>query len=101
MGDLRSDPDEMVNVSEQELHKVIMAELISLARTKWPDIGALAQRILQSQRRRRMVHSANLLGKRTHWDHQPAYSEIYIRNTGDALQDQEYVCRAPYRGKRP
>lgn len=50
-----------------------------------------------------MVHESLMIGKRTYWDYQPmdCASSAYIRNTGDALQDQEYICRAPYRGKRP
>jgi len=98
--DLRTDPMEMVNVVEEDAYKTAKAELLELAKGKWPDIEGLALRIVESQRRRRMVHSANTLGKRTTWDYEPIYSEVYIRNTDDSLQAQDYVCRAPCR-KRP
>lgn len=101
--DLAKDPHEMTNLAEQEDYGKEFAEMLKIAQARWPDINGLTERILKSQRDRRMIHAAMLKGKREYWDHQPSEdtANSYIRNTGESLQDREYVCRAPYRGKRP
>lgn len=101
--DLEADPCEMRDVFQRDEYSTVASEMLKLAQERWPDIEGLTQRIFQSQRARRMIHQAMLQGKRTLWDHDPARDTAtsYVRNTGVALQDQEYVCRAPYRGKRP
>merc|ERR1712087_946576 len=48
--DLKTDPQEMTNVVGQEAYKDAAAVLTALAKAKWPDIAALTQRILTSQR---------------------------------------------------
>eukprot|EP00927_Polykrikos_kofoidii_P060181 TRINITY_DN55247_c0_g1_i1.p1 TRINITY_DN55247_c0_g1~~TRINITY_DN55247_c0_g1_i1.p1 ORF type:complete len:555 (-),score=92.42 TRINITY_DN55247_c0_g1_i1:123-1787(-) len=101
--DLAADPLEMVNVAKEGAYTVVLSQMMVLAQAKWPDISGLTERILKSQRDRRLIHKAMTQGKRTFWDHQPPQdvTSSYIRNNGEALQDREYVCRAPYRGKRP
>lgn len=102
--DLIADPKEMSNLAGSKDYEAQMADLLKLAREKWPDLAGLTRRILVSQRQRRYVHAANVKGKRTHWDFEPVEDPRYplgIRNTSESLQDQEYVRRAPYRGKRP
>jgi len=101
--DLKAHPHEMVNVADNAEYREVATSLRRLADAKWPDLPGLNDRILRSQRCRRMIHEAMMKGKRRSWDYQPMEdaSRQYIRNTGEALQDLEYVCRAPYRGKRP
>jgi len=101
--DLKADPHELVNVADNTEYREVATSLRRLADAKWPDLPGLNERILRSQRCRRMIHEAMMKGKRRSWDYQPMEdaSRQYIRNTGEALQDLEYVCRAPYRGKRP
>eukprot|EP00405_Crypthecodinium_cohnii_P017978 CAMPEP_0206447006 /NCGR_PEP_ID=MMETSP0324_2-20121206/16504_1 /ASSEMBLY_ACC=CAM_ASM_000836 /TAXON_ID=2866 /ORGANISM="Crypthecodinium cohnii, Strain Seligo" /LENGTH=543 /DNA_ID=CAMNT_0053915645 /DNA_START=67 /DNA_END=1698 /DNA_ORIENTATION=+ len=101
--DLKADPKEMNNVVDQAEYKESVAELLALAKAQWPDLTQLNEIILQSQRSRRMIHQAMMSGKTTAWDFQPFEDtrNLYIRNNGQALQDLEYICRAPYRGARP
>lgn len=101
--DLKQDPKEMVNVAGQAAYKDRLSELMKLAKARWPNIASLAQHITRSQRNRRMIHASLMKGKRKYWDFETTEdaASMYIRNTGEKLQDQEYVCRTPYRGKRP
>merc|ERR1712151_379807 len=80
--DLSRDPQELTDVAKQDEYKDVLAELLALAQARWPDLAALTERILKSQRNRRMIHAAMLRGKRSVWDHQPSedVSRSYIRN---------------------
>ena len=95
-----------VTVRYPRRYTAAAARLRALAEAQWPGAadGSLREAILRSQRERRLVQRAMQFGgRRTHWDYQPSEdaSALYARNTADALQDQEYVARAPFRGLRP
>jgi len=100
---LDNDPNELTDLAKQKDRAATLEKMLKLAQARWPDLKGLEQRILKSQRDRRMVHAAMMKGKRQYWDFEPRQdaADSYIRNTGEALQDLEYICRAPYRGKRP
>eukprot|EP00656_Telonema_subtile_P055357 TRINITY_DN8535_c0_g1_i2.p1 TRINITY_DN8535_c0_g1~~TRINITY_DN8535_c0_g1_i2.p1 ORF type:complete len:373 (-),score=24.08 TRINITY_DN8535_c0_g1_i2:158-1174(-) len=100
--DLQEDPLENTNLAQDPRYADQLAGLLEVARETWPDLRGMNDRILASQRARRLVHASLMVGQRCSWDHEPRTDPSkYIRNTGERLQDQEYVCRAPYRGERP
>jgi len=92
---LKSDPLELNNLSQDDEHQDLINALRAEAAERW-DHKALTQAVLVSQRRRRLVVSALNKGKRKTWDHQPVFdsSELYKRNHID-LDDLEARSRFP------
>lgn len=82
--DLRSDPDERVNLAGRSEHAATEAALRSEVLSRW-DYDALEQRILASQRRRLFAHESLLQGSWTAWDYQPPIdaSRRYVRGAVD------------------
>ena len=92
---LKSDPFELNNLTQDESHRDLVNSLRAEAVERW-DSESLTQAVLISQRRRRLVVSALNKGKRKTWDHQPVFdsSELYMRNHID-LDDLEARSRFP------
>jgi choline-sulfatase len=58
------------------------------------DLETFRQRVITSQKRRKLVYEALTQGRITHWDHQPICdtSKLYMRNHKD-LDDVETDAR--------
>ena len=90
-----SDPPSSTPVPS--LHSVITAFLDEM-RSRW-DFEGITKDVLASQRRRRLVYSALIKGKRTEWDYSPPVDggKMYVRNGSEqgALGDLEWLTRWP------
>lgn len=93
--DLVADPDELENLAgrpeHEELRRAFYAEILE----RW-DHQALKQRVIASQRRRRLINQALTTGQHTPWDFQPHRdaSRQYMRNHLD-LNELERRARFP------
>ena len=76
-------------------HKELVASFLAEVARRW-DLPALDARVLDSQRRRRLVYESLTRGRLTSWDHQPMVdaSQQYMRNHID-LDDLERRARFP------
>jgi choline-sulfatase len=92
---LVSDPDELDNLASQTAHQALVAAFTAEIAQRW-DLPALHERVLTSQRQRRLVADALSRGRRTGWDHQPLVDagQQYMRNHMD-LDDLERRARFP------
>lgn len=93
--DLQADPRELHNLAQAPAHKERVAALRDEVARRW-DLPTLNARVLESQRRRRLVYASLRKGARTNWDHQPMVdaSQQYMRNHVD-LDDLERRARFP------
>jgi choline-sulfatase len=94
--DLRSDPDERVNLAARPEGTALVAEFRSEVARRW-QLPALHEAVLTSQRQRRFTYSALRSGRRHQpWDFQPIRdaSRLYIRNDQE-LSDLEALARFP------
>lgn len=82
--DLKSDPDELVNLAGRPEHAETEAAMHAEVQARW-DYARLEQDILASQRRRLFVQESLLQGKWASWDHQPLNdaSRQYVRGAVD------------------
>ena len=96
--DLESDPDELVNLAEDPAFSAELQAFKTEAGERW-DQEDLRARVIESQRRRKLVFEANKLGRTPVWDHQPSVdaSERFMRNHKD-LDDVEADARWPRAG---
>ena len=87
----------MHNLAGDTAHDGIERELAAEVARQW-DAPALTERIIASQRRRRLVHEALMTGTRSLWDYRPARDPArdYIRNLG-TLYGTERRARLPWR----
>jgi choline-sulfatase len=94
--DLLADPLEHNNLARDPAHGEALATLRAEALRRW-DEDVLRQRVIASQRRRRLVWTALMKGRHTSWDHQPSIdaSRSYMRNHLE-LDDLEYRARLPH-----
>ncbi|MEO7940790.1 MAG: choline-sulfatase, partial [Burkholderiaceae bacterium] len=93
--DVQADPQELTNLAQLPDHAERVAALRDEVAQRW-DLSALNARVLDSQRRRRLVYASLQRGKRTGWDHQPLVNagQQYMRNHID-LDDLERRARFP------
>lgn len=93
--DLADDPDELTNLAGLPAYAATVAGYRAEVERRW-DLAALRGRVVQSQRRRRLVYEALCQGTRTVWDHQPRRDAgtQYMRNHMD-LDDLEAMARFP------
>ncbi len=93
--DLQADPRELNNLAQMPQHQQRVDALRAEVARRW-DLPSLNARVLDSQRRRRLVYASLQHGKRTGWDHQPLVdaSQQYMRNHVD-LDDLERRARFP------
>ena len=96
--DLGVDPLEQNNLARDPSCSVEIAELIAEAESRW-DFDDLRARVLESQRRRRLVHDALVMGRIAPWDFEPRQdaASAYYRNYGADLPDPDAVLRRPKR----
>ncbi len=93
--DVLADPRELSNLVQLPEHRERVAAFLTEIEQRW-DLPALDARVLDSQRRRRLVYEAQKVGKLHPWDHQPMVdaSQQYMRNHID-LDDLERRARFP------
>ena len=94
--DMESDPHELNNLAGNPDFAESERAMEKIVRERW-DLPALKERILQSQRRRLLVHRALTVGKTAPWDFQPFFdaSRQYYRG-GGSYQDIEKNDLLPY-----
>jgi choline-sulfatase len=68
--DLESDPDERTNLAATGEPKEVLDRFRKLATGHW-DVDDVRARVLDSQRRRKLLTVALETGKRAHWDYHP------------------------------
>ncbi|WEW59487.1 choline sulfatase [Emydomyces testavorans] len=79
----------------------LLATFLEEVHTRW-NFKVLQEKVLNSQRRRRLVYSALTKGRITSWDYTPMSdgSKMYIRNVGQgALGNVEHLHRWPRVGR--
>lgn len=93
--DLQQDPFERRNLADDKAHGPLVKAFTEEAEQRW-DFAGLHQRVLDSQRRRRLVFEAESRGRRTPWDYQPPQdaSRQYVRSHMP-LDDIEAMARFP------
>jgi choline-sulfatase len=93
--DLEADPEEVNNLATAFACAAVVADFKAEVTARW-DLGALHQKVLASQARRRLVSRALFEGRHTAWDHQPIRdaSTLFMRNT-IKLDDLERRARFP------
>ncbi len=81
---LKTDPGERVNLAGDEAHQELVAAFREEAAARW-DSDAIAQDVIVSQKRRRLVSESHRKGRPPTWDHQPIFDagRMYMRNTID------------------
>ncbi len=93
--DVLADPRELNDLTQLPEQRERVAAFLAEVDQRW-DLKALDARVLNSQRRRRLVYKALKVGKLHPWDHQPMVdaSQQYMRNHID-LDDLERRARYP------
>jgi len=96
--DLSADPNERVNLandSASERQQATLAEFREETAKYW-DAPSLREAVIKSQSRRRELHAALCIGKKTHWDYNPPSdaSEQYTRSHMD-LTTHDVASRYP------
>jgi choline-sulfatase len=92
--DLGRDPLEQNNLAQGAPGEALLAEV----RRRW-DLAALRERVLVSQRRRRLLHAALTRGRVAHWDFEPRTdaAQAYYRNYPGTPPDPDGALRLPRR----
>ena len=87
--DLAADPGELTNLAADPDHAELCASLRAAAAERW-DLAELRERVLRSQRERRLVARGLGRGARTGWDFQPHVdaSRQYVRTRSDLYELQ-------------
>ena len=82
--DLINDPDERVNLADDPKEAERLAAMREEAYSKW-DSDDLVEKILLSQRRRRLVLDAHAIGQPPHWDYDTGAEDDtrYYRGDGN------------------
>ncbi|MFI5019617.1 MAG: sulfatase-like hydrolase/transferase, partial [Dongiales bacterium] len=98
--DLSKDPRELHNLAGGTATAAIEAHFAEELAGKW-DAEAIRHRVLDSQRGRRVVHEALMMGRIAPWDFQPRVdaAKEYYRNYGHP--DFERALRIPAAGPPP
>jgi choline-sulfatase len=82
--DVAADPDERINLADDPAHAEIAAGFAAEVTKRW-DSDAIRERVLASQRERRLLHAAMSHGPLVSWDHLPPndVANRYVRNHQD------------------
>jgi choline-sulfatase len=93
--DLHADPHEMHNLAEDDQYEQVRQRMAAAIAAHW-DADAVRERIIASQRRRRLIGDSMTQGQRTAWDFQPRRdaANMYMRNHLE-LDDLERMARFP------
>jgi choline-sulfatase len=87
--DIAADPAELVNIANRPEHQATVAELREAVSRRW-DLEALEQRVLASQRERRLVMRGLGEGPQSTWAFEPraGASREYVRGGADLYELQ-------------
>jgi choline-sulfatase len=87
--DLAHDPLELDNLAERSASADLRRGFRDEVAERW-DVGVLEQRVLESQRDRRLVAEALATGRHTSWDHRPHADAAarYVRSSADLYERQ-------------
>jgi choline-sulfatase len=98
--DLAADPLELTNLAGRSSHAAVSAAFAAEVERKW-DSDAIRRQVIDSQRRRRVIHEALRTGRTSPWDYAPMVdaSRQYFRNLGGDRGDPDRQARVPRRGK--
>jgi choline-sulfatase len=96
--DLASDPLELSNLAAQPAHGALAAAFAEEVTRKW-DSEAIRRQVIDSQRRRALIHGALLRGRVQPWDYAPTVdaSRQYYRNLTSAEFTSDRSSRVPSR----
>ncbi len=96
--DLVADPLEMNNLAGRAEHAALEAGFAAEAAQKW-DEAAIRRDVIESQRRRLLIHEALLRGRVQPWDYAPVVdaSRQYYRNLTGVPLISERASRVPSR----
>jgi choline-sulfatase len=96
--DLAADPLELDDLAGRAEQAALEAAFAAEAAGKW-DSGAIRRQVIDSQRRRTLIHEALLQGRVQPWDYRPEVdaSRQYYRNNADASFTSDRSSRVPQR----
>ncbi len=82
--DVEDDPLELVNLAAAPTHRERATAFATEVARRW-DSGAIRDRVIESQHRRRVLHAAMQAGPLVSWDHLPVndVANRYVRNHQD------------------
>ncbi len=94
--DLAADPLELDNLAGRAEHAALAAAFAAEAERKW-DSAAIRRQVIDSQRRRALIHGALLQGRVQPWDYAPAVdaSRQYDRNLAGPRFMSDRPSRVP------
>jgi choline-sulfatase len=96
--DLAADPLELDDLAGRAEQAALEAAFAAEAARKW-DSAAIRRQVIDSQRRRLLIHDALLQGRVQPWDYAPVVdaSRQYFRNNTDASFTSDRPSRVPRR----
>ncbi len=96
--DLAADPLELNNLAGRAEHAALATDFAAEAARKW-DGEAIRRQVIDSQRRRALIHGALLQGRAQPWDYAPVVdsSRQYYRNLTGAEFTSDRPSRVPSR----
>ncbi len=94
--DLGQDPQESRDLATDQQHDAEITALTAEVEGRW-DLTGLRAAVLDSQRRRRLIHHALIQGRIAPWDYEPRLDAagVYYRNYGQDLPDPDRALRLP------
>ena len=94
--DLEADPLELHNLADDPAYEDQIHVLLAEIEKRW-DLDAIHAEVLESQNRRRLIHSALVQGKVAPWDYEPRSDagNQYYRNYRADMPDPDKALRLP------